>query len=404
MKTATTLRMVVGGLVLLAAGAVVLAVVNGGAGLDPASPDAAWHLAGLLVISLMVTPLGVAIASRTGNRIGWLLIVIGMGLGLLLLLEQVAVGAYVTGTLSLPGALLAYLFSTSVAPALFWAPVIFLLLLFPDGHLPSRRWLPLASVTLITLTVMAAVGLLTPGPVGELGRQNPMGWPAGRQLLQLLGSIAWVVTFLCLLAAAAAPIVRYRKASGAMRQQMKWLALSGTLVVIGVVGVFVVQVALEDAPDVPGVAFGALIAIGLTSIPFTTTIAILRHRLYDIDRLISRTVAWAVLTGALITLYAVGVIGMSAVARSLGGSSDLAVAASTLVVAAAFQPLRRRIQSTVDRRFNRARYDAQRTVELFRQRLREQVDLEELTAELGSVVARTVAPAGVFVWVRGAGS
>jgi hypothetical protein len=188
-------------------------------------------------------------------------------------------------------------------------------------------------------------------------------------------------------------VVRFRRARGVERQQLRWVAFAAALTV-PLAGVVVAAVLL-DATDAPAVVLAA--GVGMALLPLAVGAAILRYRLYDLDRIISRTVAWTALTVVLALGYGAVVLLLS---RLLPDSSTTAVAGATLAVAAVFQPARRRIQRLVDRRFNRHRYDAARTIQAFSGRLREQADLDTLSAELLAVVEETMQPTGVSLWLR----
>jgi hypothetical protein len=267
------------------------------------------------------------------------------------------------------------------------------LLLFPDGRPPSPRWRPMVWVTVVVAVVWTLATAVAPGPMID-GTPNPLSLPPGapaelatRLVIELerLVRLLIAVSGLSLLA-------RLRHARGRQRQQVKWLTYVGVLSAAALV----VQlkwhpVGLVRAVYLAALAWAVYLAIG---------IAILRHRLYDIDRLINRTLVYGLLTAILGLVYAGGVFIVGQLLNPAGGESGLAVAASTLAVAALFRPLRRRVQTAVDRRFNRRRYDAANIVEAFSGRLREHIDLETLSTELLAVVDQTMQPTRVLVWLR----
>jgi hypothetical protein len=271
------------------------------------------------------------------------------------------------------------------------------LLLFPDGHLPSPRWRPVAWLAGATLAMFVFGTAFHTGPLANHPTiTNPLAIDAAEPLfgvLQPLSAVCFPVVLVC---SAASIVVRFRRARGLERQQLKWLAYA--------VAVFAVVVALASWEwagwAVAQVA--SLLAFGF--IPLAIGIAILRYRLYEIDRLISRTLVYGLLTALLAGVYATGVFVVGRLLDPAQGRSGLAVAASTLAVAALFQPLRRRIQNLVDRRFNRSRYDAARTVEAFSGRLREEIDLDSLSAELLTVVDQTMQPTQASLWLRPRGT
>jgi hypothetical protein len=257
------------------------------------------------------------------------------------------------------------------------------MLLTPTGSLPSPRWRPLAAI-LLTATVVAGLAdtfgsypLLDP-PAPPV--HSPLAVPALAAPLQLIGRLSSLVIGLVSLGSAGSLVVRFRRARGLERQQLRWLALAVTTVVP--VGVLVAILA-----DPAFSAWGTGIAV--LGVQLAIYAAIVRYRLYDLDRIISRTLAWGLLTVLLGGGYAAVILGLG---QLLGRDSSLAVAAATLAVAALFQPARRRIQQAVDRRFNRGRYDAARTIAAFSTRLRDQVDLDTLTGELLTVVDQTMQP------------
>jgi hypothetical protein len=277
-------------------------------------------------------------------------------------------------------------------------PLALLLVLFPNGRLPSRRWRPLVWV-LGLCTVFLTVGLaLYPGSL-DLGGGRRIPTPIGISIPPwvLAPYLVFPVWFIALLASAAAPLVRLRRATGDERLQLKWLAYgAGVVASVGLVASLIVN----DHPLV-GESLGVLVVLGAgVGFPVAIGIAILKHRLYDIDRLISRTLAYGTLTAVLGLGYIAGVLLLRQLTGDVTGSSSLAVAGSTLAMAALFQPARRWIQQAVDRRFNRRRYHAPKTIEAFSARLREQIDLDTLSTELLAVVDQTTEPTLISLWLR----
>jgi hypothetical protein len=269
----------------------------------------------------------------------------------------------------------------------------FVLLLTPTGSLPSPRWRWWARLAAAAPLVTILGSVVQPDPMAPDWYGNPLAVPALAPML-VVPAVAGVVIVLGSLPVGAWSLVaRYHRARGIERQQLRWLALAG-----GVLGVLLVLVAL-----VAGLVFTAdavvltSLALCVALLPLTTGAAILRYRLYDIDRIVSRTLAYTILTVLLGLGYAAVVLGLG---RLLGKSSSLAVAAATLAVAAAFQPARRRVQQAVDRRFNRRRHDAGRVIEAFAARLRDQVDLDALHTELLAVVDQTMQPTTAWLWQR----
>jgi len=283
----------------------------------------------------------------------------------------------------------------------FSLALIFLPLLFPHGHLPSRRWRPVLWLGVAALVLAVAGTALAPGPL-ELrdgaGIDNPLG---------LRGSVHEAADFLstvfqgvAVVLAAASVVVRFRHARGAERQQLKWFAYVGVMTAVCLFVAVLVGSVLRADSDVfsaTAVVFWlaglALLAFGL---PAATGIAILRHRLYDVDVVIRRTLVYGVLTATLGATY----LGLVVLVGLAVGESSFAIAASTLAVAALFRPARAHIQAGVDHRFYRRRYDAAQTLAAFGVRLRDELDLEALGADLRGVVAETVQPAHVSLWLR----
>jgi hypothetical protein len=266
------------------------------------------------------------------------------------------------------------------------------MLLTPTGSLPSPRWRPLAAI-LLAATVLTGLAdtfgsypLLDPlaPPV-----HSPLAVPALAAPLQLTGKLSSLVIGLVSLVSAGSLVVRFRRARGLERQQLRWLALAVTTVVP--VGVVLVTILADSALS----AWGTGIAV--LGVQLAIYAAIVRYRLYDLDRIISRALAWGLLTVLLGGGYAAVVLGLG---QRLGRDSSLAVAAATLAAAALFQPARRRIQGLVDRRFNRRRHDAAHRIAAFSNHLREQVDLDALTAELLAVAEETMQPTQASLWLR----
>jgi hypothetical protein len=278
-----------------------------------------------------------------------------------------------------------------------WAPAIGLgvtlpALLLPNGHLRSRRW-RLVVVTSVTGFVLATVGgALSPGPIEEAGIDNPLGLagPAG-DVASVLTIVGVLLHWWSLPPAAVCVILRFRSSRGVERQQMRWVAAGAAGAVAGLL--LALPSGLGIAPNfVSHIIFPALLCP-----PVAIGVAVLRYRLYDLDRVISRTLTYGLLTVLLGLGYAGVVLGLG---RLLPDSSSLVVAAATLAVAGLFQPFRRRVQALVDRRFNRHRYDAARTVDGFAARLRDQVDLDALHGELLAVVDQTMQPTRASLWLR----
>jgi hypothetical protein len=250
----------------------------------------------------------------------------------------------------------------------------------PTGSLPSPRWRWWAR----GMAVAAVVGLVS----SVLG---PLAVRALAEWLPVARGVAFVITGLAIPVGAASLVVRFRRARGLERQQLRWLAVGGAPVAVAVLAIAALVLAGNE------VSLGWLVGVCLAVLPLAIGAAILRYRLYDLDRIISRTLAYGLLTLVLSGAYAGVALGLG---QLLGRTSSLAVAVATMTVAAVFQPARRRIQRAVDRRFNRRRHDAAQTIQAFSARLRQQVDLEVLTAELLGVVEQTMQPTQVSLWLR----
>jgi hypothetical protein len=342
--------------------------------------------------AVSVATVGAVLASRRPRHpVGWLMLAFGLSLSAAgSALAYTNYGVAHAGTP--PGAGLVALY----VPATIVTAIAcngFILLLTPTGALPSSRWRWWAWVTAATPVVLLLVVTLGPRP-GDRRVQavdSPLDLHAFGGVLLVAYRAAFAVTIIAFVVAAASLVVRFRRAHGIERQQLRWVVLATVVIaLLSVVNLATLALgAFALAPLVGGLNPPILsVAIGA---------AILRYRLYDLDRIISRTLAYGVLTVLLGGGYAGVVLGLG---QLLGQDSPLVVATATLAVAAAFQPARRHIQRAVDRRFNRHRYDAGRTIEVFGARLREQVDLDSLTVELLGVVEQTMQPTSVSLWLR----
>jgi hypothetical protein len=271
---------------------------------------------------------------------------------------------------------------------------VFLPLLFPDGRLPSRRWrfvLWAAGAASLAVVVHGfAAPELHPGGIAPVA--NPAFVPALAPLAIPLSILVDVSLLVAVLAAPVSLVVRYRRSTGTQRLQMKWFLAAAVALPIGLL-----MSGIESLEAVSQ-QLGTLMFL---AVPTAIGVAVLRYRLYEIDRIVSRTVTYAFVVGSLVAVYAAGVVGIGALARAAtgGGGGDLAVAASTLLAVALFRPLRDRVRTVVDRRFNRTRYDAQRIADSFGQRLRDQVQLEALRADLVGTAMAAMAPTHASTWV-----
>ena len=268
----------------------------------------------------------------------------------------------------------------------------FLLLLFPDGRLPSRRWRPFARGVGGFMVLVAPVFMFTPGRYSDIPVRNPVGLRGAGPVLRGLGTASYPVVVFLTLACAASLVVRYRRARGRERLQIKWFGYGAVFMAlcfaIGGVASGLGSVAASDA----------ISTVGFLGIPAGAAVALLRYRLYDIDRVINRTLVYGAVTVLLGAVYASLAVGLGSVVGS--NANTLVIAGATLVVAALFRPVRRRMQALIDRRFYRRKYDAVRTLEAFTARLREEVDMEELREHLLGVVGETMQPAHASLWLR----
>jgi uncharacterized membrane protein YhdT len=377
----------------------------------PRSLDADLTTGSLLGQALfLVFPLvGALIASRRPeNPIGWLCLVDGLLWTTTNMLDYHSL--YVMAS---PGSVPFPVVLAGVNHWL-WVPTVGLLgtyvfLLFPDGRLPSKRWRPLAWLSGVVIASGSLGLMLSPGPLDmPRGIRNPFGLEAAPWVDVAAYAILPLLP-LCMLASALSLVMRYRRSRGDVRQQIKWIAFAASLValtyLIAIVALFIHPSEIWFAAGLPLwldlIEYAALLSI--TSVPIAIGFAVLKYRLYDIDLIINRTLVYGSLTGALALVYFGGVTVTQALFRNITGQEQLpqlVIVASTLVIAALFNPLRRRIQSFIDRRFYRAKYDARKILEAFSVRLREETDLEALNEELVEVVRETMQPAHVSLWLR----
>ena len=346
-------------------------------------------------LGLAYTVVGSLIASRhPRNAMGWLFLGIGVTTGL-----GAVAGSYADEWLADGGRPRALGESAAVYGTASWIPFIlvpctFVLLLFPDGRLPSRRWRWVAWCAGLGIAGVFLGVLLTPGPLEDYPQlDNPFG--VTNVIVGPLTGLSVALLLVGVVGSAAAVIVRFRRAQGERREQLKWLALAGA------VAALMLPIAIVGS-DVWGHAGTNVICmLAVLGLPVAAGIAILRHRLYDIDVVINRALVYGAVTALLATAYLASVLLLQLALSPLTADSGLAIAASTLTVAAMFRPLRARIQAGVDRRFYRRRYDAAQTLAAFAGNLRNELDLDALDAELRAVVADAMQPAHVTLWLRG---
>jgi hypothetical protein len=352
-------------------------------------------------------------ARRPRNPIGWLLSLTGFVLVLSILTEQYTLYGRATATGTLPGTWLAGWLSGTLS-ALTIVLVALLILLFPDGRLPSRRWRPVRwAIAVVTAgwlaTQLQAGTAVTGGYVNSLEPAgvtypNPLGIFPRHGWFSHLVAANFILAAATAIAVVASVFARRRSASkgtskdAERRKQLAWLGYVG-LMTAGSVPVFLVGSVFAHGASawLLFTLWSLMVLTPVAGLPVACAVAVLKYRLYDIDRLISRTVAYAILTGLLVGVYAGLVLLTSAI---LPSHTQVAVAVATLVAAALFSPLRRRVQTAVDRRFNRARYDAERTVAAFASRLADATDLDAVSNDLAATIHQALEPVHLSLWSR----
>jgi hypothetical protein len=347
----------------------------------------------VLALGLLTFPtVGLVIASRRPeNAIGWLFCAVGVPFAL-----SSACFAYATYTLGAGGPLpggefAAWLNVWLFLPSLFGLPAL-LFLLFPDGRLLGPRWRPVVWLTVAAMIGVAAAPALRPGVMPDAaveGTVNPLGIEGADAAIDTLEAVAGTSALLSIALAAASLVIRFRRSRGVERLQLKWFVSAALVFALACLAFLALAGELEFLGQL-------LILTSYALIPVAAGVAILRHRLYDIDVVINRALVYGLLTATLGGAY----LGCVLLVGLAVGRSGFAVAVSTLAVAALFRPARARIQGAVDRRFYRRRYDATRTLEAFGGRLRDEIDLEALAADLRGVVSETVQPSHVSLWLR----
>lgn len=384
---------------VLAVGAIVFY------GLSPsAEPSSEWGSrelqVGLALAFLAYATVGALVASRRPeNRVGWLLLVAALGFEI----QGIAMGYAAYALVAEPGALpggeiAAWLAWWIWVPGLTLTTTL-LFLLFPDGRLLSRRWLAVAVLAAVLGTLGTVSSALETGPVDLLQAvdvENPFGVDGADDVATVTG---WLLLLLAACSAISL-VLRYRHLRGEERLQLKWFVAAAVLLAATVIGVFL---STDYASTTVNSAMGWAFVVALAAVPIAIGVAVFKHRLYEIDLIIRQTLVYGVLSALLAGLYFGIVLALQEVFSSFAGGSDLAIAVSTLAVAALFRPVRGRIQGIVDRRFYRQRYDATQTLEAFGARLRQEIDLDSLSAELRAVVSETMQPAHVSLWLRSGG-
>jgi hypothetical protein len=362
-----------------------------------------WALAVFNSIAASLGIVGALVVTRQPrNAVGWILWASSISVAV-----SASAASYSNFTVSSAGpvlpttALIAWVSEIGLTPAITGI-IVFIPLLFPDGRLLTRRWRWAAVYGVVVVTLMTIGNMFAPGPLNDYPAiANPFGVPALALLFQPIEFAKGPGVMTAAVLAIASSVVRYRRAAASQRAQLRWFGaaagLTISLLTLSIVGGAVGLGWISDFGWLGGI-------VSLSFIPIAIGVAILRYRLYEIDRIISRSLSWAVMSAVLIVVFAVVVVSLQNVLQPLTHENTLAVAASTLVAAALFQPLRRRVQRTVDRRFNRADYDAQRTTDAFGARLRHQTDPGAANEALVETATVAVQPRAAAVWLRVTGS
>ncbi len=347
--------------------------------------------------AVLFSTVGAIVASRRAeNFVGWLLCLLGAAFSIGHFGSQYAIYTLLAQTDSLPAGEASAWVSSWILPPIIGLQV-FSLLLFPTGRLPSRRWRWLAWLTVAFVVAGVISSAFSVGANAGLG---PVRNPLGIEGFSDVYDAVLLFSSLLYVAVAYSLFVRLRRAGGVERQQIKWFAYAAVATIGSTTIAYSIPTTIDTPPWFEWAGY-ALVVATTPAIPVSIGIAILRYRLYDIDRIINRTLVYGALTASLVLLYVGGVVALQYVFRVFtGGGSQLAVVASTLLIAALFSPLRRRIQNVIDRRFYRRKYDAAKTLSAFSARLREETDLEQLNADLLSVVSATMQPAHVSLWLK----
>ncbi len=363
------------------------------------------------VLFLAFPIVGALIASRRPeNPIGWICLASG-----LLFMFLAVTDNYSTYGVARPGSVPFPVAIGTIGNQWLWVPAvgllgIFLILLFPDGKLLSRRWRPLAWFSGMIIVVLSITEGLAPGPLENQGEvRNPFGIEA----LPWLVTVSYIILPLlplCILASAVSMVLRFRRSRGEERQQIKWFtfvaSIAGLLYFMVIISGVVISLGSDDRlPQTPlwVELLISLATLSFAGVPIAIGLAVLKYRLYDIDVVINLTLVYGSLTAMLVAVYFGGVATTQTILRALTGQTEqpqLAIVISTLAIAALFNPLRRRIQSFIDRRFYRRKYDARKTLEAFSARLRDETDLESLNNDLAGVIRETMQPAHVSLWLR----
>jgi len=370
------------------------------AGIVPAALDLLT-----LFLYLSYAAIGVVLARmRPANAIGWLLIAIAFGFVGTTTTPDLDVSALAAGTASLGDALSAW-FAAWAGTATFLGFFV-LVVIFPSGRLPDGRWripsIALISVGLLAVLVTATAPMI-PITAGDTAQSaivpNPFAVLPDLPIWRALPTSDVLIfpVILLLVVGVATIVVRYRRASGVLRLQLRWLAAAVTFMVFAILAGLTLLALFDTA--IGGLAWIPAI-LAYPTIPIAISVAVLRYRLLEIDRIVSRTIAYTLVTGILAIVFAAAILLLQGLLSTFTQGQTVAVAASTLAVFALFQPVRRRVQRLVDRRFDRGRYDSERTALAFSERLRHEVDMEAVTLDLAQTTRKTVAPTSLAIWLR----
>jgi len=394
--TAWTITMLVGVAMFwtLTAGGFLAAMAQGQATVSESVLLLSYLAIGSIVaVTMSYATVGLLLATRSGGgRVGTVLLAGGLSF------VAIPFGYVVGGTLVLrdpfdPLANAVFLLGPACIPIGYSLILPVIALVFPDGRLPSTRWRWPVRVIAALVGTATAITILRPGEIAGTASKNPFGIEAMPSAVSdLAGLLSGLGIVAISLVGAAAVVVRYRRGSLVERQQLRWF-LAAVLLAI-------VPIAISPQNGIGGPFWILVAAVGLLLLPIAIGIAVLRYRLYEIDRLISRGLTWALLSALLLAVYAGAILVLQ---NALGGVTQgetLSVAASTLIAAALFQPLRRHVQRAMDHRFDRARYDGERAAAAFAERLRDEIDLDTLSREVRRVARETVRPASSALWVR----
>jgi hypothetical protein len=356
------------------------------------------------VIAVSFSPVGAIIAPRLPlrNPIGWLFCAIGLFGAMRLFTAEYAIATLLAApdswlSVLLGGEALAWI--SSWVWMIHFGPFIFLALLFPDGRLPSPRWRPFAALVALAVAGGTVAVALWPATAARFDSvTSPLGIEVAAKVINPVETIMYALA----LTAAASLLVRLIRSKGIERQQVKWFAFAVGMLAISTTLAY----GVSESMDVLWLGWisSVLVIASMVSLPVAMSIAIMRYRLYQIDSLINRTLVYGSLTGILALVYFCAIVVLQRVLVVLTGQeSTLAVVASTLLIAALFSPLRSTIQSFIDRRFYRRKYDARKTLEVFSSQLRNETDLDALSDELVSVVRETIQPEHASLWLRSPG-